>query len=53
MQKKLESQFAEVIAPGQSEEFIENDLHDNSEQGKTETITDDLQVQIKMYKDSN
>ena len=53
MQKKLKSQFAGVIAPGQSEKFIENDLHDNTEEGKTETIPDDLQVQIKMYKDSN
>ena len=53
MQKNLESQFAEAIAPGQSEEFIENVLHANTEEGKTETIPDDLQVQIKMYKDSD
>ena len=52
MQKKLESQFAEVIAPGQSEELIENVQHANTDEGKTETIPDDLQVQIKMYKDN-
>ena len=49
MQKKLESQFTEAIAPGQSEEFIENVLNANTEEAKTEIIPDDLQVQIKMY----
>ena len=34
MQKKLESQFAEAIAPAQSEEFIENIIHSNTEEGK-------------------
>ena len=53
MQKKLESQFAETIPPGQSEEFIEYVLHANTEEGKTETIPDDFQVQIKMYKGSD
>ena len=51
MQKTLESQFTEATAPGQSEEFIENILHANTEEGKTETIPDGLQVEIKMYKD--
>ena len=49
----MESRFAESIAPGQSEKFIENVLHANTEEGKTETILDDLQVQIEMYKDSD
>ena len=53
LQKKLESQFAEAIAPGQSDELIENVQHANTDEGKTETIPDDLQVQIKMYKDND
>ena len=32
--KKLESQFAEAIAPAQSEEFIEDIIHSNTEEGK-------------------
>ena len=32
MQKRLEQRFAEAMAPGQSEEFIQNVLHSNDEE---------------------
>ena len=51
MKKSLEKTFAEAIAPGQSEELI-NDLLSPTEKSSDE-IPDELKVQVKMYNDTD
>ena len=50
---QLEKKFAEVIAPGQSDELISQVLHSEDEDAEEESVPEDLIVPLKMFKESD
>ena len=50
---QLGKKFAEAIVPGQSDELISQVLHSEDEDVEEESVSEDLIVSLKMFKESD